>query len=123
MFKEMARPSVSVSIANEIATTYTDYVKDYSYEVPTSANSNNLETIETKGFKGGNVPSMMGGFGRSSSSSDDSTLDSDITISGINAYAYISGVQNESMSVHKYKACASKMFPISYRAQPPHSTP
>lgn len=98
MFKEMSRPSVNVSIANEIATTYTDYIKDYSYEVSTSANSNSLETVETKGFKGG-MPGMGGfNFGGSSSSSS-STLDSDITISGINAYAYISGVQNETITI------------------------
>ena len=37
MFKEMSRPSVDVKTANEIATTYTDYIKDYSYEVSASA--------------------------------------------------------------------------------------
>ena len=102
MFKEMKRPSVDVETANEIVTTYTDYIKDYSYEISTSANSNGLETIETKGpgsnFKGGmggmNFPGMS-----SSSSSDDDTLDADITISGINAYAYIDGVQNETITI------------------------
>ncbi|MBR3052495.1 hypothetical protein IKG60_02670 [Candidatus Saccharibacteria bacterium] len=33
MFKSMSRPSVDVKTANEIATSYTDYTKDYSYEV------------------------------------------------------------------------------------------
>jgi putative ABC transport system permease protein len=94
MFKEMDRPSVDVETANEIATTYTDYIKDYSYEVSASANSNNLETVETK--KGPSFGSFPG-FGSKSSSS--STLDSDITISGINAYAYISGVKNETITI------------------------
>ena len=96
MFKEMDRPSVNVETANEIATTYTDYIKDYSYEVSASANSNDLEVVETK--KG---PSFSGfpGMPGSSSSSDDSTLDSDITISGVNAYAYISGVKNETITI------------------------
>ena len=101
MFKEMARPSVDVNTANEIATTYTDYIKDYSYEVSTSANAYNLETVETKGP---NMSSMMGGFapggfGSDTQSSDDSTLDADLTISGVNAYAYIDGVANETITI------------------------
>ena len=96
MFKEMDRPSVDVETANEIATSYTEYIKDYSYEVSASANSDDLEVVETK--KG---PSFSGGFPGmpGSSSSDDSTLDSDITISGVNAYAYISGVKNETITI------------------------
>ena len=97
MFKEMVRPAVNVDTANEIAA-YSEYVKDYSYQISASANANDLETVETKGFGGGNMPDMPGGFRRSNSSSSD-TLDADITISGINAYAYISGVQNESMEL------------------------
>ena len=102
MFKEMVRPAVDVETANEIAS-YSEYVKDYSYEISVSANSNELETVETKGpngmsFNGGNMP---GGFpgGSSRSSNDGSVLDKDITITGVNAYAYISGVQNESIEI------------------------
>ena len=102
MFKSMNRPSVDVKTANEIATAYTDYIKDYSYEVSASANANSLETVETRGSKmsGG----MMGGFGPGefggqSSSSSDAALDADITISGINAYAYINGVENETITI------------------------
>lgn len=95
MFKEMDRPSVTVETANEIATSYTEYIKDYSYEVSASANSDDLEVVETKGSSfGGGFPGVPG-----SSSSDDLTLDSDITISGVNAYAYISGVQNETITI------------------------
>lgn len=100
MFKEMKRPSVDVKTANEIASAYTDYIKDYSYGLSTSANAYELETVETKS------PSMgggMGGFGpggfNNQSSSDDSTLDADITISGVNAYAYIDGVPNETITI------------------------
>lgn len=102
MFKSMNRPSVSVSTANEIATTYPDYIKDYSYEIQSSANSNNLEVVETKGFSGGAPGGMMGGpgrFGGSSNTSSDAALDTDITIYGINAYAYISGVKNETVTI------------------------
>ncbi len=103
MFKSMSRPSVSVETANEIATTYLDYVKDYSYELSASANSNNLETVETKSFKGmgGGMMGGMGfpGMGETSSNSSDTALDSDITISGINAYAYLDGVEEETLTI------------------------
>lgn len=97
MFKEMVRPTVTVTTANAIAN-YTDYVKDYSYEVSANANANELETVETRG---GSMMGMgpMGGNPGEANSTEDSTLDSDITISGINAYAYIDGVQNESMEI------------------------
>lgn len=102
MFKDMVRPAVTVETANKIAE-YADYVKDYSYELSGSANSADLDTVETKGGGmpsgfGGGMPGMPG-MGASSSSDDDSKLDGDITISGINAYAYISGVQNESFTI------------------------
>ena len=96
MFKEMDRPSVDVKTANEIASSYTGYVKDYSYEVSTSANAGDLETVETKG------PSNMGGtmgFPGSKNSSSDASLDANLTISGINAYAYLSGVENETITI------------------------
>ncbi len=99
MFKNMVRPAVMVETANKIAE-YSDYVKDYSYELSNSANSADLDVVESKneGMPGGGMPGMPGS--RSSSSSDDgSKLDGDITISGINAYAYISGVQNETFTI------------------------
>ncbi len=100
MFKNMSRPSVDVKTANEIATTYTDYLKDYSYEVSASANSYNLETVETKGPSGMSIGGMPGGFNfGDSSSDDDSTLDADITISGVNAYAYISGAEDGTLTI------------------------
>ena len=105
MFKEISRPSIDVKTANEIATSYPDYIKDYSYEVSASANSNGLSTVETKGFGGRkgmlNMGGMPGGmsFNGDSSSSSDTALDTDITISGINAYAYISGVKNETITI------------------------
>lgn len=96
MFKNMVRPAVDVETANKIAE-YSEYVKDYSYEISSSANSAELEVVESEGGDMGGGP---GGFGRRDmGSSDDATLDSDITIYGINAYAYISGVQNESMTI------------------------
>ena len=104
MFKEMKRPGVNVETANMIASTYTGYVKDYSYEISSSANANNLETVETKGF-GGNVGEMGGPGGMMGTSSfnqktsSSSTLDADIIISGVNAYAYIDGVEGETITI------------------------
>ncbi len=96
LFGEMSRPKIDVETANKIAS-YSDYVKDYSYEVSASANSDNLEVVEseTPSFGPGNMPGFMG----SSKSDDDAELDKDITISGVNAYAYISAVKNETMTI------------------------
>lgn len=104
MFKEMSRPSVNVNTANEIVSTYADYIKDYSYEISVSANSYSLETVETKGFggKGGmNIPDMGNMFGMPGATSEtsDAALDGDITISGVNAYAYIDGVEDETITI------------------------
>lgn len=97
MFREMIRPAVDVETANEIAD-YSEYVRDYSYEISASANAADLETVETKGGHGMDGPQSQPGKSSSSSSSS-STLDADIAISGINAYAYISGVQDNSMEI------------------------
>ena len=98
MFKNMMRPAITVETANKIAE-YSDYVKDYSYELSTSANSADLEIVESE--SGSEMPGGPNGPGdrMRGSSSSSSKLDSDITISGINAYAYIAGVQNETITI------------------------
>ena len=95
MFKNMVRPAVTVETANKIAE-YSEYVKDYSYELSSSANSADLEVVESEDDN--RMPGGPGDRMRSESSSE-SKLDKDITISGISAYAYISGVQNESFKI------------------------
>lgn len=98
MFSKMTRPSVSVETANAIAG-YSDYVKDYSYEVSTSANSYELEVVESgRSGKGGGMPGGANFPGMMQEEEED-TLDADITISGINAYAYISGVESGSFEI------------------------
>ena len=98
MFSKMTRPSVSVETANSIAG-YSDYVKDYSYEVSASANSYELEVVESG--RGGMVGGMPGGMGfpGMTQDEDEDTLDADIAISGINAYAYINGVESGSFEI------------------------
>ena len=104
MFKSMSRPSVNVDTANEIVSTYTDYIKDYSYEITVSANSYNLETVETKGSSG-NRGANMGGMNfpgmdfMNNASSEETALDADITITGVNAYAYLDGVSDETITI------------------------
>ena len=96
MFSKMTRPSVSVETANEIAG-YSDYVKDYSYEVSASANSYDLEVVES-GRGGMKMPGGMS-FPGMFQEEDEDTLDANITISGINAYAYINGVESGSFEI------------------------
>ncbi|MCQ2570937.1 MAG: ABC transporter permease [Candidatus Saccharibacteria bacterium] len=98
MFGKMSRPKISIETANEIAS-YSDYVKDYSYEISSSANEGDLEIVESN--NGPEMPGMPGMPGRfqNSNNSESAELDGNITISGINAYAYISGVENESFTI------------------------
>lgn len=88
----MSRPAVDIETADKIAS-YSEYVKDYSYEISSSANAGDLEIVESSS----NMPDRHGFPG--SNSADSATLSADLTISGINAFAYISGVQNESMEI------------------------
>lgn len=107
MFKSMSRPSVNVETANEIVKTYTDYIKDYSYSISVSANSYELETVETKSpngrsgnMSGGmNMPGMPGNMFGDTTETDDASLDSDITIEGVNAYAYINGASDGGLTI------------------------
>lgn len=103
IFKEMSRPSVKVETANEIVSEFTDYIKDYSYEITVSANSYNMETVETKGA--GKMSDMMGGMPSmpgmmsTTTTTDDTALDADITIQGVNAYAYVDGVEDGTITI------------------------
>lgn len=96
MFGKMVRPQIDVETANSIAA-YSDYVKDYSYEVSAQANSYNLEVVESSSNKGGDRG--RGGMPGGEQSSDDAVLDGDITIAGVSSYAYISAVKNETMEI------------------------
>ena len=98
MFGSMSRPKVSVETANAIAS-YSDYVKDYSYSVSASANANDLDVVESTSSSFGGGPGGFPGGMSSSRNDDDAQLDKDITISGVNAYAYISAVKNETMTI------------------------
>lgn len=90
------RPSVTKTTADKIA--QSEYVKDYTYGIKSSANDDALTAIESKapsGFSGG-----PGGFGMpGSSGSSGSTNSGDFTISGVNSYAFIQQVKDGTMSI------------------------
>ncbi len=99
LFGSMMRPQISVSTADEIAN-YSDYVKDYSYEISAGAYSGDLEVVEnTMQMPGGMGGPGGGRFEQMTGEDEETALDQNITISGINAYAYIDGVQNSSMEI------------------------
>jgi len=87
---QIERPTINLSMVESIADS--DYVKDYTYSLNAQAKASGFTPIEseTAGFGGGR---MMGG------GATEAQLESDITISGINSYAFITGVKNESMKI------------------------
>ncbi|MBQ3305902.1 FtsX-like permease family protein [Candidatus Saccharibacteria bacterium] len=85
------RPSVTKSVADKIA--QSDYVKDYTYSISSSANDDALTAIETSGGNFG------GGFGGRMGGPEAEENSGDFTISGINSYAFIQQVKNGSMSI------------------------
>lgn len=85
------RPSVTKSIADKIAKS--EYVKDYTYSISTSADSDGLTAVESTGGFGGNFGGgRMGGPDAEENSGD-------FTISGINSYAFIQQVENGTMTI------------------------
>ena len=84
--KGFVRPSAMKSIADQIA--ISDFVKDYSYSVSASANSDSLSAVETTTempMRGGN--GSMGG------------TTGDFSIIGVNSYAYIDGVKSDQITI------------------------
>lgn len=91
--KNMVRPSVKKSVADKISS-YSDFVRDYSYSINSVATADDSLELPEETASG---PQM--GFGGGREQSGETTIDSNLTIQGINAYAYISGVQNETLSL------------------------
>lgn len=86
------RPSVTKTTADKIA--QSEYVKDYTYSIKSSADDDALTAVESKapsGLSGG-----PGGFEMPGSSSQNS---GDFTISGVNSYAFIQQVKDGTMSI------------------------
>lgn len=89
---QIDRPDISLSMVTDIADS--DYVKDYTYSLTAQAKASGFTPIEAseEGFGG-----MRGGFG--SDEEETTQLEGDITISGINSYAFIGSVQNDTMKI------------------------
>ena len=83
------RPSVVKNTADAIAKS--SYVKDYTYSISTTANASALTAVES------NKPKMGGGGpGGMDKQSSSTTTTGTYTIYGINAYAYVEGVDEGS---------------------------
>ena len=89
---QIERPDIPLSMVKNIADS--EYIKDYSYSINTQAKSTNFTPIESES-------SLPGGDMRmpDTSNESESKLEGDITISGINAYAFISAAQNDTMKI------------------------
>lgn len=86
MFK-LDRPEISIETVETIANS--DYVKDYSFSIGTSANAVSFDIIESETTGDNNRPgreNLVSNMG-------------DIQIEGISSYAYITGVQNKTLSL------------------------
>lgn len=89
---QIARPDIPLSMVTSIADS--EYVKDYTYGLSTQAKASGFTPIESESnFPGGGMR-MFNSAGES-----ETELEGDITISGINAYAFISGVESDTMKI------------------------
>lgn len=88
---QITRPDIPLSMVTSIAGS--QYVKDYTYSLSAQAKASGFTPIESES----NFPGGMRMFNTSSES--ETELEGDITISGINAYAFISGVENDTMKI------------------------
>lgn len=91
---QIERPDIPVSLVTGIAKS--EYVKDYTYSLSAQAKANGFSVVESE--EGGNFGGRQPGanFG---SESTETQLDADVTVQGINSYAFISAVQDETMKL------------------------
>lgn len=79
------RPEIYIETVKALADS--SYIKDYTYSISSSASAVNFEAIESS------VTNDRPGFGEMLNEMGD------IQIEGVNAYAYISGVQNKTITL------------------------
>ncbi|MDR1196903.1 MAG: ABC transporter permease [Candidatus Nomurabacteria bacterium] len=96
------RPGVTADVADAIAES--DYVKDFTYGLDSTANASGFEVVETEetemreAFHQMSDGSMMNN--RTGETAGPAFMErGDVTISGVNSYAFISGVKNGTMSI------------------------
>ena len=86
------RPTISKELADNVASS--NYVKDYTYSISSSANlPDGLEAVETTTSQSGPGGMMSGPGGESTETSGD------MTVQGVNSYAFISYVENDEMEI------------------------
>ncbi len=93
---------INVKTADKITSTYSDYIKSYSYEIYPPANSGELDFIEVTDADGNLIDAIkMVGDENSDSEllPDNPAIDSNIAILGINIYAYIDGTENQTIAI------------------------
>ncbi|MFV0484806.1 MAG: ABC transporter permease [Candidatus Saccharimonadales bacterium] len=100
---QIERPSISIDMAQEIASS--EYVKDYTYSVSASANASSYELVETEDSSmREQIREGMGGGGGfpGMSSEDGGSFEfsmGDTSIVGINSFAFISDVESGNMKL------------------------
>jgi putative ABC transport system permease protein len=103
----MTRPTIAVSLVEDIADS--DYVRDYTYSISSSANASGFTVVENEETEMRGAFNQMRGTPPSTTDDSDSTESNgelpifmqrgDLTISGINSYAFISEVKNGTMTL------------------------
>jgi putative ABC transport system permease protein len=93
---QIQRPSVSIDLAKEIADS--EYVKDYTYSISTSANASGYELVETEESS---MREQIGGMMRPGSPDGESFRfgRGDTNIVGINSFAFIADVEAGNMQL------------------------
>lgn len=91
---QIERPNISLSMVKSIADS--DYVKDYTYGLNTQAKASGFTPIESEQGNGFGFGGPRGGFGGEET---ETQLESDIQVQGINSYAFINAVQNDTMKI------------------------
>lgn len=89
----ISRPEINVSMVKKIADS--SYVKDYSYSVSAEAKASGFAAIENSSSNNGPGGMMSGAI----ANNEETALDGDITVQGINSYAFISQVKSGTMTL------------------------
>jgi putative ABC transport system permease protein len=85
---QITRPSISLEMVKKIANS--EYVRDYTYQINANAKEENFTALEDSGA---NTGMFAGGRGVN--------LNGNISIIGINSYAFINEVKDNSMSLEE----------------------
>ena len=89
------RPNIPTTLVSSIAKS--EYVKDHTYSLNAQAKASGFTVVESETSNGGGGSRQPGAsFGQEST---ETQLDADIAIQGINSYAFISAVQNDTMKL------------------------